>query len=104
MQKNKGRDKALSELQQFCNNPPMGLFAYQRFNAMVNAFPLHFLLYAKDKSNFVGTKKTAKDLILNRIEADVKKILERPLTEEEMNQLDAIMNSLTELANALNIE
>lgn len=97
MSVNKNRSKSLAQLRVFCSSPPQGMISYWWFNGLVNAFPLHFLHFSQFSKNFIGTKKTAKEKVINRFTFKLEKLLEYPITEREIITIEKMWSDLDEM-------
>jgi hypothetical protein len=89
--------KSLTKLRYFCANPPHGMVSHWWFNGLVNAYPLHFLLYSQFSNKFPGTKKVAKERILTRFQKKVELLLDYPITEKQISAIEKIWTEIDEL-------
>ncbi len=88
------RKKSLIKLREFCSNPPQGMISYWWFNGLVNAFPLHFLYYSQFSKDFIGTKKRAREKIVERFRIKIENILNYPINESQIQKIEKIWEEL----------
>lgn len=89
--------KSLKKLRYFCANQPHGMVSHWWFNGLVNAYPLHFLFFTQFSIGFKGTKESARKNILARFQKRVEKLLEYPITEKQISDVEKLLNELDEM-------
>jgi len=88
------KKKSLRELREFCSSPPQGMISYWWFNGLVNAYPLHFLYYSQFSKDFIGTKKRAREKIIERFRVKIENILRYPIRENQIQKIEKIWEEL----------
>ena len=88
------KKKSLSKLREFCSSPPQGMISYWWFNGLVNAYPLHFLYYSQFSKDFIGTKKRAREKIIERFGVKIENILKYPVRESQIQKIEKIWEEL----------
>lgn len=88
MSKTKSKSESLRKLRQFCAEKPQGMYSYWWFNGLVNAYPLHFLFYSQFSTILTKRQQDAKDSVQVQFKYRVKRLLEYPVSEIEIDSLE----------------
>lgn len=94
MKTNIDNGKSLWKLRELCTSPPQGMISYWWFNGLVNSFPLHFLYYSQFSKDFIGTKKRAREKIIERFRIKIENILKYPVRESQIQKIEKIWEEL----------
>lgn len=91
------KSKSILKLREFCSSPPHGMISNWWFHGLRTAYPLHFLYFSQFSTIFTETKKKAREKIVTKFEHRIKKLLDHPVTEREIEIIERMWAELDEL-------